>query len=98
MPARMACSLAAVFLLLSFTPSYSQSRLLTPVARIGPGWPIDRGGWMSFVAFSADGRLVAVGIYGTGAVWLADLRSGKILDQKQVSDLGCGSVAFSPDG
>lgn len=49
-------------------------------------------------AFSPDGRLVAVGIYGTGTVWLIDVRTGKILDQRKVSDLGCGSVAFSPDG
>jgi WD40 repeat protein len=49
-------------------------------------------------AFSPDGRLVAVGIYGTGTVWLIDVGSGKILDQEKVSGLGCGSVAFSPDG
>jgi WD40 repeat protein len=49
-------------------------------------------------AFSPDGELVAVGTYGTGTVWLIDLRTGKILDQHKVSDIGCGSVAFSPDG
>jgi WD40 repeat protein len=49
-------------------------------------------------AFSPDGRLVAVGIYGTGTVWLIDVTNGKVLDHKKVSDLGCGSVAFSPDG
>jgi hypothetical protein len=27
-----------------------------------------------------------------------DVRSGKIIDHAKVSDLGCGSVAFSPDG
>jgi WD40 repeat protein len=43
-------------------------------------------------------RLVAVGIYGTGTAWLIDVSSGKILDRQKVSDLGCGSVAFSPDG
>jgi WD40 repeat protein len=48
--------------------------------------------------FSPDGRLVAVGIYGTGTAWLIDVSSGKILDRQKVSDLGCGSVAFSPDG
>jgi WD40 repeat protein len=56
------------------------------------------GGYVSQPAFSPDGRLVAVGIYGTGTVWLVDVRSGKILDHKQVSGTGCGSVAFSPDG
>lgn len=49
-------------------------------------------------AFSPDGRLVAVGVYGTGAVWLIDVRTGKIIDHQRVSDMGCGSVAFSPDG
>jgi WD40 repeat protein len=49
-------------------------------------------------AFSADGRLVAAGTYGSGTVWLIDVGTGKILDQAKVSDMGCGSVAFSPDG
>jgi WD40 repeat protein len=56
------------------------------------------GGDVSEAAFSPDGRLVAAGVYGSGTVWLADLRSGKLLDHKKVSDLGCGSAAFSPDG
>lgn len=56
------------------------------------------GGAVSEPAFSPDGRLVAVGIYGTGTVWLIDVDSGKIIDHQKVSDLGCGSVAFSPDG
>jgi WD40 repeat protein len=56
------------------------------------------GGEVSTPAFSPDGRLVAVGIYGTGAVWLIDALTGRPLDSEQVSDIGCGSVAFSPDG
>jgi WD40 repeat protein len=56
------------------------------------------GGDVSDPAFSPDGRLIAVGIYGTGSVWLVDVASGKLVDHKKVSDLGCGSVAFSPDG
>jgi WD40 repeat protein len=58
------------------------------------GW----GGYVSQPAFSPDGRLVAVGIYGTGSVFLMDVRTGKTIDHQKVSDLGCGSVAFSPDG
>jgi WD40 repeat protein len=54
--------------------------------------------FVSEPAFSPDGRLVAVGIYGTGTVWLIDVQTGKILDHHKVSDQGCGSVAFSPDG
>lgn len=56
------------------------------------------GGFVSNPAFSPDGRMVAVGIYGTGTVFLIDLRSGRIVDKQKISDLGCGSVAFSPDG
>ncbi len=56
------------------------------------------GGEVSTPAFSPNGQLVAVGIYGTGTVWLIDARSGSVLDSKKVSDLGCGAVAFSPDG
>jgi WD40 repeat protein len=55
------------------------------------------GGDMS-PAFSPDGRLIALGIYGIGTVMLIDVGTGKILDQAKVSDMGCGSVAFSPDG
>jgi WD40 repeat protein len=56
------------------------------------------GNFVSQPAFSPDGQLVAVGIYGTGTVWLIDVHSGKVVDQQRVSELGCGSVAFSPDG
>lgn len=56
------------------------------------------GGEVSIPAFSPNGRLVAVGVYGTGSVWLIDVQSGRLLDHQQVSDLGCGSAAFSPDG
>jgi WD40 repeat protein len=56
------------------------------------------GQFVSTPAFSPDGRLVAVGIYATGTVWLIDAGDGKILDHQQVSEFGCGSVAFSPDG
>ena len=55
-------------------------------------------GYVSTPAFSPDGRLIAVGIYGTGTVFLIDVSTGKTLDKEKVSDLGCGSVAFSPDG
>jgi WD40 repeat protein len=57
-----------------------------------------QGGYVSEPEFSPDGRLVAVGVYGTGTAWLIDVSSGKIIDSQKVSDIGCGSVAFSPDG
>ena len=56
------------------------------------------GGIVSTPAFSPNGHLVAVGVYGTGTVWLINVHSGKIVDRQQVSDIGCGSAAFSPDG
>jgi WD40 repeat protein len=56
------------------------------------------GGEVSEPKFSPDGRFVAVGIYGTGTAFLLDVATGKIVDDQKVSDLGCGSVAFSPDG
>jgi WD40 repeat protein len=56
------------------------------------------GSEVSEPAFSPDGRLVAIGVYGTGTAWLVDASNGKIVDYQKVSDLGCGSVAFSPDG
>ena len=55
-------------------------------------------GETSTPAFSPNADYVAVGIYGTGTVWLIDVARGRIADQKKVSDLGCGSAAFSPDG
>lgn len=56
------------------------------------------GQYVSEPAFSPDGKLAAIGVYGAGTVWLIDVQTGKILDHQKVSDLGCGSVAFSPDG
>ena len=59
---------------------------------------IGAGGDVSQPAFNRTGSLVAVGVYGTGEAWLVSVRSGKVLDHAKVSDLGCGGVAFSPDG
>ena len=59
---------------------------------------IGAGGDVSQPAFNSDGSLVAVGVYGTGEAWLVNVGSGKVLDHRKVSDLGCGGVAFSPDG
>ena len=59
---------------------------------------LDVEGSVSGLVFSPDGRLVAAGTYGTGTAWLIDVSSGKIIDHQRVSDMGCGSVAFSPDG
>lgn len=56
------------------------------------------GGEVSDPAFSPDGSLVAAGVYGTGTAFVIDVRSGAIVGQARVSDLGCGSVAFSPNG
>jgi len=56
------------------------------------------GGQASEPVFSPDGRLVAVGVYGLGTVWVVDVHSGRIVGKGRVSDMGCGSVAFSPDG
>lgn len=56
------------------------------------------GGDVSSPAFSPDASLLAFGVYGTGTVWLLATKTGAVLDHRKVSDLGCGSVAFSPDG
>ena len=56
------------------------------------------GGDVSAPAFNQDWTLVAVGVYGTGTVSLIATGTGEVLDHRKVSDLGCGSVAFSPDG
>jgi WD40 repeat protein len=62
-------------------------------------WSLEIGySYVSDPAFSPDGRLIAIGIYGTGTAWLIDAATGKIVDHQKVSDMGCGSVAFSPDG
>jgi WD40 repeat protein len=56
------------------------------------------GGFVSEPVFSPDARWIAVGVYGLGTVFLIDVTAGKIVDHQKVSDIGCGSVAFSPDG
>jgi hypothetical protein len=50
-----------LFLLTLFSPTVSQSQnhALEFVKQIGGGWHTDRFGWMSFVQFSSDGRMVA---------------------------------------
>ena len=53
---------AAFLIALSFLlpgASSSQSRALTPVQKIGVGWQPGKWAWMSFVAFSPDGTMVA---------------------------------------
>ena len=56
---------------------------LTKVASLDIG-----GGEVSVPRFSPDGRFVAVGIYGTGAVWLIEVATGKLVDHQRVSDKG----------
>jgi WD40 repeat protein len=68
------------------------------VRRLSRVESLDIGGGASEPEFSPDGRLVAVGVYSTGTAWLIDVGSGIIIDRQKVSDIGCGSVAFSPDG
>ena len=48
--------------------------------------------------FSPDGRRVAVGMYGAGTAFVVDVKTGRLIARAKPSDLGCGSVAFSPDG
>ena len=54
------------------------------------GW-----GYVSNPAVSPDGSLVAAGTYADGTLSLLDAAYGKLLSQIQVSEFGCGSVAFS---
>jgi WD40 repeat protein len=72
---------------------------LWDVHRRASKWSINiEGGAVSDPVFSPDDRYLAVGIYATGTAWLIDVSTGKVADSAKVSDLGCGSVAFSPDG
>jgi WD40 repeat protein len=62
-------------------------------------WSVEiPGGFVSDPAFSPHAPLVAVGIYGTGTLWLLHARNGTIVDKAKISDIGCGGAAFSPDG
>lgn len=47
--------LASIALMLAVTPAFSAGHILKPVGRIG----VSGGSWMSFVAFSPDGKMVA---------------------------------------
>ena len=49
-------------------------------------------------AFTRNGGRVAVGMYGAGTAYIVDMASGRLIAHAKPSDLGCGSVAFSPDG
>ena len=57
-----------------------------------------QGSEVSDASFTADGALLAAGTYGTGTVWLVNARTGRAVARQKVSDLGCGSAAFSPNG
>ena len=59
---------------------------------------VEGGGDISIPQFSPDGKFIAFGTYGDGTAWLIDRHTGKIVGQRRVSELGCGSTAFSPDG
>jgi len=49
----------ATFLLFAAEIALSQSPRLEFVKKIGVGWSIDKWAWMSFVAFNADGTMIA---------------------------------------
>ncbi|MGA3373550.1 MAG: hypothetical protein ABSC48_17515 [Terracidiphilus sp.] len=88
----------------------SDGKLLVAVTESGgfQVWDMERktmlhslalgGAHPSKPVFSPDGQLIAVGMYATGTAWLIDAHSGKALDHQKVSEFGCGSVSFSPDG
>src|SRR5271156_2188098 len=46
-------------ILLGSVASHAEGRGLTFLKAIGGGWAGDKAGWMSFVAFSPDGRAIA---------------------------------------
>jgi WD40 repeat protein len=56
------------------------------------------GIYVTVPVFSPDKHLVAFSAYGSGTLYLADIRSGKLIDKEKISDLICSTVAFSPDG
>ncbi|MFI6520565.1 WD40 repeat domain-containing serine/threonine protein kinase [Spirillospora sp. NPDC050679] len=60
---------------------------------------ISRTGWVSALAFSPDGRRLASSTSSTGALYLWDAASGRILvNVRTGGDFGLNSLAYSPDG
>ncbi|MFC9973311.1 WD40 repeat domain-containing serine/threonine protein kinase [Spirillospora sp. NPDC127200] len=60
---------------------------------------ISRTGWVSALAFSPDGRRLASSTSSTGALYLWDAATGRILvNVRTGGDFGLNSLAYSPDG
>jgi WD40 repeat protein len=90
------CLLAAA-LLCGVSVSHADARILKFVRAIGPGWHVEKPAWMSFVAFSRDGKMIASDAPATGDDTSGDLTLWRFPEGSFVRRVQGRPFALSPD-
>lgn len=91
---RLVVSLA---LLCALPPAFADGHILKRVGKIGVGWDGSKPAWMSFVAFSPDGKMIASDAPATGDDTSGDLTLWRFPQGTFVRRVKGRPFAISPD-
>lgn len=91
------CLVVVALLLAVPMTARGEGRALELVKEIGVGWPLDSGHWMSFVAFNADGTMVASDGPSSPDDGRDNLTFWSFPDGRLIRHLAASPMALSPD-